>query len=257
MLRCVILAAGRGSRLGTASASKPLSQVQGRALIDWVILSARHAGVREFVVVTGFARSALERHLRTLAARLQVRIDCAFNPEWRRGNGTSASCARALAGDPFLLLMADHVFDPDILTRLADECPAPGELVLAADFGTRRHPTVDLEDVTRVLVEDGRIARIGKGLEDYNAFDTGIFISTSALFDALAESQGAGDASLTGGVRVLAALGAARVMDIGRRSWVDVDDEPSRALAERMLATAAAIDGEDSGEAVWPVEMVR
>lgn len=254
MLTCVILAAGRGSRLGTGSGSKPLSQVQGRALIDWVILSARQAGVREFVVVTGFARQALERHLRTLARGMDVHIDCAFNPGWRRGNGTSASCVRALAGDPFLLLMADHVFDPAILTRLMGERPAPGELVLAADFRIRQHPTVDLEDVTRVLVEAGRIAGIGKGLEAYNAFDTGVFLCTSALFDALAESQGAGDASLTGGVRALAARGSARVMDIGSRSWVDVDDEPSRALAERMLAAAAGFDG---GDAVRPIEMVR
>jgi len=255
MLRCVILAAGRGSRLGAGAGSKPLSRLHGRALIDWVILSARQAGVREFVVVTGFARDALERHLGVLAGRLQVRIDCAFNPEWRRGNGTSASCARALAGDPFLLLMADHVFDPGILTGLMGERPAPGELVLAADFGIRHHPTADLEDVTRVFAENGRIVRIGKGLEVYTAFDTGIFLCTSALFDALAESQGAGDASLTGGVRALAARGAARVMDIGSRSWVDVDDEPALALADRMLATAAAVG--DGGEAVRPNEMVR
>jgi choline kinase len=257
MLKCVILAAGRGSRLGPAAGSKPLSLVHGRPLIEWVILSAKQGGVREFVVVTGYAREALERHLDGLAAQLQVRIDCLYNPEWRIGNGTSASRARGHVGDPFLLLMSDHVFDATILADLAGRRPAPGGLLLAVDSGIRHHPTVDLDDVTRVQADEGRIAGIGKGLEHYNAFDTGIFLCSPALFDALAESQAAGDASLTGGVRVLATRGTARVMDIGRRAWVDVDDEPSRQLAERMLAGTLLEDAEDGTEPATAFAMVR
>jgi 1L-myo-inositol 1-phosphate cytidylyltransferase len=257
MLTCVILAAGRGSRLNPDAGSKPLSRVNGRALIDWVVLAARHAGVDHFVVVTGFARDDLERHLHDLAARLQVRIDCTFNPDWKRGNGTSASHARPFVGNRFLLLMADHIVDPTILADLACQPLVSGELVLAVDARVSHHPTVDLGDVTRVQVDEGRIASIGKGLDVYNAFDTGNFLCTPALFDALAESQAAGNASLTGGVRVMAARRAARVMDVDGRSWVDVDDEASRLLAERMLAASPVLDVEDETDALPAIEMVR
>lgn len=176
MLKCVILAAGRGSRLCSRPEIKPLCRVRGRALIDWVILSAWQAGLRDFVVVTGYARDTLERHLRTLARELHLRMVFAFNDEWQRENGISASHAQEFAGDAFVLLMADHVFDPEILTRLTAQPVAPGELLLAADFRVRHHPTVDLDDVTKILVEDGRISGIGKRLDAYNAFDTGIFL---------------------------------------------------------------------------------
>ncbi len=236
MVTGVILAAGRGSRLAAPARSKPLCPVRGRALIDWVMLSSRDAGIEDFVVVTGYGRDAVERHVSVVAERLHTRVRFAFNDHWHRDNGISVLRAKGLVGDTFILLMADHIFDPGILAALMANCPEPGGLVLAADFRVPRHPWVDLDDVTRLFVEDGRISRIGKQLQPYNAFDTGIFHCTPALFEAIAESDRHGDASLSGGVRLLAGQGRARVMDIGSRIWVDVDDADSRAHAERLLA---------------------
>lgn len=249
MLKCVVLAAGRGRRFGERPNGKPLCRVHGRALIDWVILSARQAGLQDFVVVTGYGREALERHLRALARQLHIHVTFARNEEWELENGISASCAQPSVGDRFVLLMGDHVFDPEILVGLTAQPLAAGDLVLAADFNVRHHPNVDLDDVTKILAEDGRISRIGKALDAYNAFDTGIFLCTSALFEALAESRRLGDASLTGGVRVLAARGRARVVDVAGRYWVDVDDEDARARAERVLAGAALDVNEHTGTA--------
>jgi choline kinase len=248
MLTCVVLAAGRGSRLAERSESKPLCPVHGRALIDWVILSARQAGIRDFVVVTGYNRQALEHHLRALAHDLHLHMAFAPNDEWQRENGISVCRAQALVGETFVLLMADHVFDPEILAGLTGQVLVPGALLLAADFRVHDHPGVDLDDVTKLLVVDGRISAIGKTLERYNAFDTGIFLCTPALFDALAESQRGGDASLSGGVRVLASRGRARVMDVGSRYWVDVDDENGWVRAEQVLMAAAPLEaGPDAG----------
>ncbi len=83
---------------------------------------------------------------------------------------------------------------------------------------------------------DDRIVNIGKGLAVYNAFDTGIFYATSGLLEALKESQErAKNFTLSGGVRILAARGRARVMDIGNRFWLDVDDEKAFHQAEDYL----------------------
>jgi choline kinase len=224
-MKAVILAAGRGSRLDSVPVSKPLCPVNGRALIEWVILAAHQAGIREFVVVTGYAREPLERHLREFILGRSLTMTFVPNDEWDKENGLSVYAARECAGDRFVLLMSDHVFDADILARLIAQPLDDADLVLAVDYRILDNPTVDLDDVTRVRTEQDRIIDIGKGLSSYNGFDTGIFLCSSALFPALCESQQRGDYTLTGGVRLLAERGRARVMNTLGAFWIDVDDE--------------------------------
>jgi choline kinase len=95
---------------------------------------------------------------------------------------------------------------------------------------------VDLDDVTRVWVEAGRILEIGKGLPRYNAFDTGIFLCSPGLFTALAESIAGGDSSLSGGIRKMARQQKALIFDIGDRSWIDIDDEAAFIKAQKLVA---------------------
>lgn len=234
-MKCVVIAAGRGSRFQGTRESKPLTPVRNRPLIEWVIRGARQAGLDEFVVVTGYAREKLEPFLENLGRDLRVPIATIYNDQWEKENGLSVFRARGSVGDRFALLMSDHIFDPAILARLLAQPLAADETMLAVDSRLAGHPTVDLDDVTRVLVEDGRIARIGKGLDAYNAFDTGIFACTPALFRALEESQKRGDSSLSGGLRVLIETRKAKVMDVGEGFWIDVDDENALARAEGLL----------------------
>ena len=234
-MQCLIIAAGRGSRLAGRAESKPLLEIAGRALIDRVIGAGVRAGIRDHVVVTGYAGDLVERHLEDLARSEGLVIRTVRNDEWEKENGLSVFKARDLIGDRFILSMSDHLFDPGILRDLAAQPVGDDETILAVDFDVRGNVDVDLDDVTRVRVEAGRIAAIGKGLEDYNAYDTGLFLGTPALFRALGESQEKGDFTLSGGLRVLAASGKARVMDVGGRFWIDVDDEKAVAKAEARL----------------------
>jgi 1L-myo-inositol 1-phosphate cytidylyltransferase len=237
--KCVIIAAGRGSRLADRAESKPLLEVGGKALIDRAIDAARRAGVREFVVVTGYAGDAVEAHLRAKAAADGLSIATVRNDEWEKENGLSVLKARGLAGDRFFLMMADHIVDPGVFEDLGRSAAGEDGIILAVDRRVDGHPHVDLEDVTKVKEEGGRIAEIGKNIGDYNAFDTGVFLCTPALFEALEESQAGGDFSLSGGVRRLAARGQGRTCAIGDKFWIDVDDE--RALAKAEAAVAAGV----------------
>jgi choline kinase len=102
---------------------------------------------------------------------------------------------------------------------------------------------VDLEDVTRVEVgEDGRIRRIGKLIAGYNAFDTGVFLASSLLIEAIetAVAEG-GVGSISEGMQRLADRGLAEAFDIGDRFWIDIDDAAAFGRAEREAGQLMAI----------------
>lgn len=237
-MKALIIAAGQGQRLSGLCASKPLLPVCRRPLIDWVIKGLNKAGIREVIVITGYNRERLEEHLKTSFIPEEINLTLVYNDQWQKENGLSVLRARPLLEEPFFLLMSDHIFDPAILDLLRQSEIKSDEIILAVDSRVENHPYVDLEDVTRVQVEDNRIKNIGKGLEDYNAFDTGIFLCQPVLFEALEESQRKdGDFSLSGGVRLLAARGKARALEIGGRFWIDVDDPGALDRAESFLKT--------------------
>jgi len=131
-------------------------------------------------------------------------------------------------------MMCDHLLDPKIIRSLIDAPHVPDTVTLAVDFNLD-NPLNDPEDVTRVKSHDGRIQRIGKVIRDFDSFDTGVFLCTPIIFDALEESEARGDDSISGAMNVLAGWNKAHIFDIRERLWVDVDDPAAYEKAERLL----------------------
>jgi 1L-myo-inositol 1-phosphate cytidylyltransferase len=233
-VNCLIVAAGAGGRLRQRGQSKPLVPVNGVPLLERVICRAREAGVQRFFVVTGYRAEDVRAALDLLAARDGIPITHIHNDQWQRGNGVSVSKARPLLDGPFVLTMCDHLVDPAILRDLMASRLEPDTVTLAVDFNVTGSIN-DPEDVTRVLCSDGRIINIGKVIREFNAIDTGVFLCTPGMFDALQLSQDAGDDSISGAMKVLADQVKARVFDIKDRLWLDVDDPASLDKAEALL----------------------
>jgi len=234
-MKCLIIAAGKGHRLRSKGDSKPLVPLFGIPLIERVIRCALKAGADDFFVVTGYQGEGVRVFLDRLAERLGIGITPIVNEDWEKENGLSVLKARDFLSEPFLLLMADHLFDPSIVRKLAELPLADGGITLGVD-GNRSNPLVDLEDVTRVKTEGGKIRDIGKNLKEYNGFDTGLFVCTPAIFDALERcEEETGDTSLSAAVRKLASSGKANVIDINGQFWVDVDDPDAFRRAENAL----------------------
>jgi 1L-myo-inositol 1-phosphate cytidylyltransferase len=235
-MNCLIIAAGTGGRLRDKGPSKPLIHVQGVPLLERVIARARSAGAERFFVVSGYRGEELRASLDAFSAREAIPIVHIVNDEWERANGVSVLKAKPFLKGPFLLTMCDHLVDPGILRGLSSAPLEPDTVTLAVDFNV--HGSLnDLEDVTRVKCCDGRIERVGKVIRDFNALDTGMFLCTPIIFDALEASQAAGDDSLSGAMNVLAQWNKARAFDIQGRLWLDVDDALSFSKAEDLLET--------------------
>jgi choline kinase/phosphatidylglycerophosphate synthase/phosphoglycolate phosphatase-like HAD superfamily hydrolase len=237
---CVILAAGRGSRLAGGAGLKPLLPVLGLPLLERTIVTASEAGLSEFFVVTGCQAPRLESFLSELGLRRNLEISAIRNETWEAGNASSLLAARHVLDEDFVLLVADHVFDPAILRRLLGQHLEEGEIILAVDFRVDDSALVDVEEATKVSVRGQWVAAIGKELWEYDALDTGIFLCSPAILPAFEVNVGEGDDSLAGGVRRLAEQCRARVLDIGAHSWVDIDTAGDLRKARLLLSRSLA-----------------
>ena len=231
---CLILAAGNGSRLIKASGGspKPLVQLHGKSLLEHVILGAHQAGIDRFVIVVGYGANAIRQWLsdRPLG---RVSVNVVENSEYRKDNGVSVLKARDQIRDPFLLLMADHIFEPRTARALLKEPLAPGEVILAVDAKLDR--IFDLDDATKVRRDGDHIVDIGKQIAEYDAFDTGMFLCSPALFDILESVKKEGNCSLSDGMRMLGREGRLRAFDIEDAAWQDVDTPEALAYAESIF----------------------
>jgi 1L-myo-inositol 1-phosphate cytidylyltransferase len=229
----VILAAGEGSRLRGAAASKPLCPVAGLPLIDHALIGLARAGMERAIVVLGYLGTDVARHLRSRPQPLAVDIAWS-DPALPNGVSVLAG-ASLLDGKPALLVMCDHLVDPALYARVARAGAGSG-LTLGID---RRlgHGWVDPLDVTCVATNGDRITAIGKGLEPHDCYDTGVFAIGPKLVTALKTLDAP---SLTEGVRLLAATGVATVVDVSDLDWIDVDDAPALTRAEHWHESLAA-----------------
>lgn len=237
-MQCLIIAAGQGTRLRSLAESKPLAEVAGVPMIEHVVRAALLGGCSRFLVATGYRGEQVEAFLEELAVSSGLPIETVRNPSWDRPNGLSVLAAADLLESDFILLMSDHLFDPAIVAALLDRPTSP--LVLAVD---RRgdSPLIDLEDATKVAIgRDGRIERIGKTLDEWDAVDTGLFRATPLLVQAIRKSlEDGGTGSLSEGVQQLADEGVAATLDATGYWWMDVDDPRAHRLAEEHLAVRA------------------
>ncbi len=233
-MKAVILAAGEGSRIGAERRGipKPLIRLLGLSLIERVICTVRDQGIRDFVVVLGYRAKQIMTHLGK-GERLGVNIQYALSNQWREGNGSSLLAARDYVSGRFLLLMADHLFDGRIIHRLLQSEPGEGETLLIVDSAPRGY--IDMNDATRVEIQERKIRRLGKGMERYDAVDTGIFLCDDNIFVHLERAISLGDCSLTGGMNELARKGLLRPLDATGLFWIDIDTDPALKRAEKEL----------------------
>ena len=102
-MRCLILAAGQGTRIRSLGSTKPLIPVLGIPLIERVIRAASNAGADDFCVVTGYNGNEVRGFLDQLASRMGLRLTHVVNEEWEKGNGVRLTLEKTTAGKRPLL----------------------------------------------------------------------------------------------------------------------------------------------------------
>jgi 1L-myo-inositol 1-phosphate cytidylyltransferase len=215
---------------------KPLVPLHGRPLLEHVMLGVREAGISRFVIVTGYRGDRIRNWYES--NRIPgVHVEWVQNPDYHKANGISVLKAKSVISESFLLLMADHVFEPDTARRLLREPIAQDEVILAVDHNIDH--IFDIDDATKVRLDGDRIVEIGKNIATYNAADTGMFRCNPVLFDWLESSMKNGDCSLSDGMRKLAQNRKLRAFDIGDAMWQDADTPEALNYAAKLFSYAA------------------
>jgi len=84
-MKCLIIAAGRGSRLSSRGDSKPLVPLLGLSLIERVILTAEKSGLTDFYVVTGYNGDKVRDYLSRFSHRRSIHMTHIINEIWEKG----------------------------------------------------------------------------------------------------------------------------------------------------------------------------
>ncbi len=196
--RAILIAAGRGRRLGTHTDEIPkcMVEVGGRPILGWIWRALAASGVDELVVIRGYRGDVLERFVRSLVPRA-IFVD---NPQWQTNNVLlSLACARPYLDRACYLTYSDIIFTPAVVAAAAAS-PADFGLVIDREFrtiyeGRTEHP-LDEGEVAD-LRRDGAVARVGKrALPPADAI--GEFIGLTKLSATGAELSGAALDALAG-----------------------------------------------------------
>jgi len=128
--RAVILAAGRGKRMGsiTDEVPKPMLPVNGKPMLEHIIERLSQAGIKKFLVVVGYRGEIIKKHFQSLPFNIKFKVQ---NPV----NGTASAALLAedfIRKKPWFLTYGDILCDPAEYTRcisILDQHPATSAVV--------------------------------------------------------------------------------------------------------------------------------
>jgi dTDP-glucose pyrophosphorylase len=119
-MKAVILAAGKGTRMGdlTQEIPKPMLPVQGKPILEHIVGGLVECGIRQICIITGWRAEVIEAHFgngQSLGTRIVYARQTIQN-----GTGKAPELARDFVErDDFLLTYGDILVHPDTYTQMA------------------------------------------------------------------------------------------------------------------------------------------
>jgi choline kinase len=166
-MHAIILAAGRGNRLAEFNPDgrpKSLLEFEGKSLLQRELEWLYRFGVHKTTLVVGYEADQIIEHV----GGLSVRPDVAFvyNPAFTQGSVISLLSAQSAltAGEAVLVMDADVLFHPEILSRLIK---SPHDNCFLLDRGFE-----DGEESVKIAIQNGKMVDFRKKLPEHLQYDT-------------------------------------------------------------------------------------
>lgn len=170
-MKCIILAAGRGTRLWPYTKDKPkcMVTIKGKSIIERQIMLMKKCGINEkdICIVTGYCDEVLRKHFRN------SRITLVHNKRYMKTNMVySLMCARNFfdKDDELIISYGDIIYDEDVLVKVLN---SKSDISVTVDDEWKEYwsnrfenPLDDAE--TLQYDNDDNLIEIGKKTQDIN-----------------------------------------------------------------------------------------
>ena len=223
--KAVILAAGRGTRMRelTADLPKPMIDVRGKPVLQWIVEGLRDAGVRKFLIIVGYRADAVQSFF---GDGSRFKIDIEYATQVRQdGTGRVVDLARDFVNDsPFVLAYGDILVDAanyKSIVDLAGEVEALISVTRGEDVS--KGGAVFLNDKME-LVDLREKPKPGEATSPW--YNAGLYAFRPNIFDFTAKLKPSprGEFELTDAIRELAQSGKKIQAIQLTGEWADVRD---------------------------------
>lgn len=252
MTQALILAAGRGTRLGEMSSMRPkcLTHVGDRTILEHQLAALAEANIASVVIVSGFRADLLETAVSSRRFGREIAITFVRNHAYASTNVLASWFAAADSiHDDYVYLHGDTVFEPSLLHRLLAR-QSPAGPTLSYD------PHSCSDEEMKVILREGAVERISKALDPaiVDGEFTGVLHCPVSAHEhirivagqLLSEPEGHGqffEAALQRGID--SRLFDVAAVDIGGCRWREIDFPEDLDAARAMFQRTGSLQSND------------
>ena len=220
-MKAIILAAGRGTRMGdlTLDKPKPLIEVNGKPFLYYIIENVQKAGFDELGIIVNYKKEQIKEFLDkyNIKAELIQQID-------EPGVGAAVKSAKEFVGnEEFISVMGDNYYFSEDLTKMNNN----------DDYCYMHSTYSENPEKYGVIVSNNElVSQVVEKPKEFiaNTVSTGLYKLTSEIFNALdqIEKSERGEYEIPDAFNLLAKQGRVKVVK-SDKPWLDFgcpDDIP-------------------------------
>jgi choline kinase len=237
-MKAVILAAGQGTRIRSVHGEHPkcLIEVDNTTILDHQLDALSMAGIDDVAMVVGYEKEQIIAHVKTRRPNALQRIRFFENPAFAITNNIYSLwlALEWLRGESFVVLNADVIFDPEILS--AAVCPnAPISMIMDPLWR---------DETMKVVVEGDHVIRMSKKIsrEEFSGTYIGITVFSNAIQDRFFPTMN--ELIATGQVNEFFNVAVQQLVNEGIRvgytstdglAWAEIDDPLDLTFAQQNV----------------------
>lgn len=238
-MKAVILAAGKGTRLGdlTKDIPKPMIRVAGKPVLEHIIGFIRDTGVNDFVLVTRYLSEKIEQYFGD-GSDFGVSIKYIRQPDGKYGTGAALLAAKDLVQDePLMMTYGDIIMSRSNYTGILNVYKKhDGAGAITVNWVGDPCTGADVK-----LNDEGRVIKIIEkptpGVASKYLNSSGLFIFQPVIFNYLEKLAPStrGEYELSDAMSNMVADGLALYPYYLEKSWRDVGRPEDITAAEQIL----------------------
>jgi len=178
-MKCVILAAGEGKRMHPLTFTRPkvMLPIANKPVLEWNLINAKKAGLKEFVFVIGY-KSEMVRDYFADGKKWNIKIDY-VNQGKPQGTGHAINMVEKFV-DNFIVLCGDTIFGVDDIKNIMQKKSSIGTVEV-------EHP----DEYGIVEIKDDKLVKIFEKMDEpfSNVINAGIYHFDKNIFGYIKKTK--------------------------------------------------------------------